>query len=106
MIPLGSHVGRILKRFIDLVASAVGLLVLSPLFVIIGLLIKTENRGPVFFRQTKVGIRGEPFRIWKLRTLRADAAGNGPDITPAGDSRVMGVRRVLRRSKLMRFPSS
>jgi len=104
MIRLDSTPGRIVKRCMDVVASAVGLLVLAPLFGVIAAGIKSDSRGPVFFRQVRVGHRGKPFRIWKFRTMSADAEHNGPEIASAGDVRVTPVGRVLRRTKLDELP--
>jgi undecaprenyl-phosphate galactose phosphotransferase len=65
--------GRALKRLFDLLASAVLLLLLSPLFLLISILIKLDSEGPVFFSQVRVGRNGRKFRMWKFRTMRVDA---------------------------------
>lgn len=64
---------RILKRSIDLIVSAILLAVLSPLFLVLAVLIKLEDGGPVFFVQTRVGRRGVDFNCWKFRTMSVDA---------------------------------
>lgn len=104
MIPRDSASGKFVKRSVDLVGSAAGLLVLSPLFLVTAVVIKADSRGPVFFRQVRIGLRGEPFRIWKFRTMSADAERNGPKIASAGDARVTRVGRALRRTKLDELP--
>jgi lipopolysaccharide/colanic/teichoic acid biosynthesis glycosyltransferase len=61
------------KRAVDLAGSALGLLVLGPLFLLVAIYIKLVSRGPVFFRQERVGLRGKRFVLWKFRTMRAGA---------------------------------
>ncbi len=64
---------ELLKRCIDRIGAAVGLLLLSPLFAFLAALIKLESRGPVLFSQTRIGLAGEPFRCWKFRSMYVDA---------------------------------
>lgn len=61
------------KRMMDIIGSSLGLIVLSPLFVIVGLFIKAVSKGPVFFKQERVGYQGKIFRLWKFRTYEVDA---------------------------------
>ena len=70
---LRRHPMPIWKRMMDLLGSSLGLLVLSPLFLIVGLFIKAVSKGPVFFEQERVGYRGRIFRLWKFRTYEVDA---------------------------------
>jgi exopolysaccharide biosynthesis polyprenyl glycosylphosphotransferase len=65
----------VLKRAIDVVGAALGLLLLSPLFAVLAIAIKLDSRGPVFFTQRRAGIGGRPFRMLKLRTMRDGADG-------------------------------
>ncbi len=90
-----------MKRILDVVASAVGLFCLAPLFAVVALLVRWEDGGPVFFRQRRVGRDGNPFEIFKFRTMRPAA---GAVITAAGDSRITGTGRWLRRWKLDELP--
>jgi FlaA1/EpsC-like NDP-sugar epimerase/lipopolysaccharide/colanic/teichoic acid biosynthesis glycosyltransferase len=92
------------KRAFDIVASAAGLLVLLPLFVIVALLVKATSRGPVFFRQVRVGRDGREFRVWKFRTMVADAPGLGASLTVAGDNRITRAGTVLRAWKIDELP--
>ncbi len=87
------------KRLFDLVLSSLGLLLLSPLLLLIALAIKLDSPGPVFFRQERVGRRGVPFHIHKFRTMRLGTV-SGAQITLAGDARITRVGAWLRRSKL------
>jgi lipopolysaccharide/colanic/teichoic acid biosynthesis glycosyltransferase len=86
------------KRVFDLVVAGLGLLLISPLFLLIALAVKLDSPGPVFFRQERVGRGGRPFRIHKFRTMRDGAAG--AQITVGADARITRVGAVLRRSKL------
>lgn len=89
-----------LKRVVDVVASAAGLLVLAPLFLLIALAIKLESPGPVFFRQERVGRFGRPFRIFKFRTMTVAPPTGGVPLTVAGDRRITRVGALLRKTKL------
>lgn len=89
-----------LKRIFDLVCSGLGLLLLSPLFLISAVLIKLESNGPVFFRQERVGLNGRVFRIHKFRTMSTDAVRKGLQITVGRDHRITRVGAVLRKYKL------
>jgi lipopolysaccharide/colanic/teichoic acid biosynthesis glycosyltransferase len=92
------------KRPLDVTASFVGLVILSPLFALIAVLIKLEGDGPVFFRQDRVGRAGRSFRIWKFRTMRADAERHGGPLTVGNDPRITEVGHALRRYKLDELP--
>jgi lipopolysaccharide/colanic/teichoic acid biosynthesis glycosyltransferase len=93
-----------MKRVFDILLSSLGLLFLSPLFLLLAAAIRLESPGPVFFRQERAGKGGIPFRIFKFRTMVSDAAEMGPSITAAGDPRITRVGRFLRRTKLDEFP--
>ncbi len=90
----------IAKRLFDIIASVLGLVMLTPLLLLIALAIKLDSRGAVFFRQERVGQRGKIFRIHKFRTMVIDADRHGLQITVGADARVTRVGRVLRKYKL------
>jgi lipopolysaccharide/colanic/teichoic acid biosynthesis glycosyltransferase len=92
------------KRLVDLLVAAFGLLVLSPFFALIAIAIKLDSKGPVFFRQERVGRYGRPFRIFKFRTMTVTARDAGLQITVAGDARITSVGQFLRRYKLDELP--
>jgi len=94
----------VLKRTFDLLAAGAGLLALAPLFALLALLIKLDSPGPVFFRQWRVGRHGEPFRIFKFRTMTVQQQPGGPEVTVAGDARITRIGAVLRRWKLDELP--
>ena len=85
------------KRALDIVAAALGLVLLAPVFALVAIAIKLESPGPVFFRQERVGLRGRHFRIFKFRTMLVQG---GPQLTLAGDERITKVGAFLRRTKL------
>lgn len=90
----------IVKRLFDVVMSALGLILLSPLLLAVAVAIRWESPGPVFFRQERVGRYGKVFRIHKFRTMRIDAERLGLQITVGADPRVTRVGRLLRKYKL------
>jgi len=96
--------GTGVKRLFDFAAAGLGLALLSPLLASIALLIKTTSRGPVFFRQDRVGRGGRLFRIFKFRTMVNGRPGNGRNVTVSRDRRITGVGRFLRRSKIDELP--
>jgi lipopolysaccharide/colanic/teichoic acid biosynthesis glycosyltransferase len=97
MQPWSSPVGRVLKRTIDLLGSAVGLLVLVAPFILIAVLIKRDSPGPIFFLQERVGRDGKPFVCWKFRTMVVGAIDQGLGVTVAqNDSRITRIGHVLR----------
>ena len=91
-----------MKRAFDVTVAGLVLLVLWPVMVVIAILIRATSPGPAFFRQERVGLHGELFRIHKFRTLRTGPAGTM--ISPTGDPRITRVGAVLRRTKLDELP--
>ena len=83
-----------------MLVAAAGLLLLAPLFLLLGLAIKLDSPGPVFFRQERVGRFGRPFRIFKFRTMTVSSPSGGIEVTVAGDQRITRVGAFLRRTKL------
>jgi lipopolysaccharide/colanic/teichoic acid biosynthesis glycosyltransferase/ubiquinone/menaquinone biosynthesis C-methylase UbiE len=94
----------LVKRLFDIAAAAIGLLVLSPLLLAIAILIKRGDAGPLFYRGLRIGLRGRPFRILKLRTMVVNADTIGGPSTADGDPRVTGIGRFLRKYKLDELP--
>ncbi len=92
------------KRALDLVlAGDIGIVTL-PLMAIAALSVKLRDRGPVIYRQVRLGEHGEPFEILKLRTMTVGAEADGAQWSGAGDERVTGVGRFLRRSHIDELP--
>ncbi|MCC3356913.1 sugar transferase [Bacillus sp. REN16] len=92
------------KRFFDIVVSLIGLIILSPLLLIIAILIKVDSKGPVFFKQVRVGQYEKEFKILKFRTMVVDAEKLGKQITVGMDRRITKVGYFLRKYKLDEFP--
>jgi lipopolysaccharide/colanic/teichoic acid biosynthesis glycosyltransferase len=90
------------KRAFDVTVAGLVLLLLWPVMLVIAVLIRATSPGPAFFRQERVGLNGELFRIHKFRTLRAGPAGTM--ISPTGDPRITRVGAFLRRTKLDELP--
>ena len=110
-----SQITMMLKRTFDIVASAVTLMVTAPLFPIIALAIRLDSKGPVFFVQTRAGMRGKPFQMFKFRTMRNGADAmleqlvqldelRDPAFKFRRDPRVTRVGRVLRRLSIDELP--
>lgn len=93
-----------IKRIFDIVASIGGLIVLSPMLIIVAICIKLDSKGPVFFKQKRVGKNKEIFEIYKFRTMVTDAEKLGKQITVGNDSRITGVGKFIRKCKLDEFP--
>ena len=92
------------KRLFDLALAVPLLVLLSPVFCVIAVLIRRGGRGPVFFTQERMGRNGSAFTLYKFRTMSGNAAGSGPQVTSLGDPRITGIGRVLRRYKLDELP--
>lgn len=95
-----------MPRLLDLILAAAALALASPLLLAAALAIKLESRGPVFYRQRRVGRHGQPFELWKLRTMVPGAESMGAGIyVVAGDARITKVGRLLRRFSLDELPN-
>lgn len=90
------------KRAFDILCSLLGLVVLSPVLLVVSVLVAVTSPGGVFFRQERIGKDGRPFRIFKFRSMRKDNAGL--KITTGNDSRITPVGRFLRKSKIDELP--
>jgi lipopolysaccharide/colanic/teichoic acid biosynthesis glycosyltransferase len=95
-----------LSRALDVVVSAAALVLTSPLLAVAAIAIRLESRGPVFYRQVRVGRGGEQFQLWKLRTMVPGAESMGAGIyVLEGDSRITRIGRLLRRFSLDELPN-
>lgn len=94
-----------IKRIIDILIALVGTVITSPLLVISGILIKAEDGGPVFYRQTRSGINGREFEIWKLRSMKVNAEKTtGSVFASENDPRITRIGKVLRQSRMDEIP--
>ena len=94
----------IVKRALDILIAITGLILALPLFVVIGILIKADSPGPVLYRQRRVGLQGEPYVMWKFRSMRQDAERNGAVWAAPKDPRVSRVGRWLRKWRVDEWP--
>lgn len=94
----------ILKRTFDIVVSLLGLTVLLPIFIVIAVIIKLDSKGPVFFRQVRVGKDGREFKIFKFRTMVTNAEKKGMQITVDKDNRITKSGWFLRKYKIDELP--
>lgn len=92
------------KRVLDVCIAGLALLVVSPLLLIVGVLVKLTSRGPILFKQERVSFDGTRFRIVKFRTMYTDAEAKGPGWTKPGDSRVTPLGRLLRSTSIDELP--
>src|SRR5258708_10456978 len=92
------------KRALDIVAATAGLILLSPVLAIAACCIKLTSRGPVFFRQIRIGQGARPVQILKFRSMTSQTSNRDLKITVAGDSRVTPVGRLLRSCKVDELP--
>ena len=92
------------KRIFDLISSAIGLLILSPIFAIVAIWIKLDSSGPILFKQTRVGYAEKNFQICKFRTMVVNAEAIGAQITTGGDPRITKIGKFLRKYKLDELP--
>ena len=94
------------SRALDLLVASLALVVSAPLLAVAAVAIKLESRGPVFYRQRRVGLRGAPFELWKLRTMVPGAETMGAGIyVVEGDPRITRTGRMLRRFSLDELPN-
>ncbi|MCL5961869.1 MAG: sugar transferase [Chloroflexi bacterium] len=93
-----------MRRLRDFCLATIGLILLSPLFVVVAAVIKLDSPGPVLFRQQRVGRNGTTFRIFKFRTMVKDAPNMGPHYTDNNDPRITRVGGLLRRTSIDELP--
>lgn len=110
------NIYKYIKRFIDIVISTLGLIILSPVFLVISILIKLESKGPVFFAHKRVGKNGKEFKLWKFRTMVPNAEELIKTFTPEqmkefkenfkleNDPRITKIGKILRKTSLDELP--
>lgn len=92
------------KRFFDILISLFALIILLPVFGILALAVKRDSKGPIFYRQERIGYHKRPFKIIKFRTMYSNAEENGPALSSTDDPRVTPVGRFLRKYRLDELP--
>lgn len=104
-VPLTNTINRIAKRTVDIVGSACGLLVLSPLLLVLAILVKTSSKGPVIFKQERVGLHNKKFNMYKFRTMRVQTEEEEKKgWTVKNDPRVTRIGSFMRKTSLDELP--
>ncbi|HHT9130649.1 MAG TPA: sugar transferase, partial [Candidatus Brocadiaceae bacterium] len=93
-----------MKRLFDIFLSSIGLILFSPLFAAVSILIKLGSAGPIFFTQKRIGKNFKPFYLYKFRTMVQDAPTKGLSITVDCDPRITRIGRLLRKTKIDELP--
>ena len=93
-----------IKRIMDVVLSLLALIIFMPVSLLIAVLVKTGSPGPILYVQTRTGRYGKPFKIYKFRTMIADAETNGPELSNHADARITPIGRFLRKTHLDEIP--
>jgi lipopolysaccharide/colanic/teichoic acid biosynthesis glycosyltransferase len=99
-----NRINNFFKRIFDISASLIGLIILSPFLVIIAILVKVTSKGPVFFKQIRVGKNKKLFKILKFRTMIENAEAVGKQITVGGDIRITKIGGFIRKYKFDELP--
>lgn len=92
------------KRVFDIVLSLFAILLALPIFLIVAIAIRVDSRGPVFYRQERIGYKGKPFMIFKFRSMKVDAELEGPKLSTENDDRRTKVGIFLRKTRLDELP--
>ena len=95
---------KYLKRLFDIVLSFIAIIILLPVYLFLAIGVKVSSKGPVFYRQERIGYRGVPFQIIKFRSMYVDSEKDGPKLSNKEDSRVTSFGRFMRRSRLDETP--
>jgi exopolysaccharide biosynthesis polyprenyl glycosylphosphotransferase len=104
MSPLDQQFNRLLKRGLDLIGASIGLVLLSPLMLLIALLVRLQNSGSAIFVQQRVGVNGQPFAMFKFRSMRETAEASGPGWTRPDDERRTALGKFIRRYSIDELP--
>jgi len=93
-----------LKRTSDIIISIIALILISPLILILSILIKCDSKGPIFYKQKRIGYHKKPFNIYKFRSMKVDAEANGPTLSTLDDPRITKLGKVMRKYRLDELP--
>ena len=92
------------KRIIDIIVSMIFLFLLSPVYIVTALIIKFTSRGPIFFAQERIGLHGNPFTIYKFRSMFVGAEKGTPMLSSSSDSRITPLGKFMRKVRLDEIP--
>lgn len=94
-----------IKRVLDFIMSLILLIIVSPLLIIVAILIKLDSKGPIIFKQSRIGENGKVFEVWKLRTMVDNAEQMGTGLTTAEkDPRITKIGKLLRKTSIDEIP--
>jgi exopolysaccharide biosynthesis polyprenyl glycosylphosphotransferase len=92
------------KRVFDITSSAIAMLLLSPVYLYVAIKVKLGSKGPIFYKQERIGYEGRPFMIYKFRTMYTDAERQGPQLSQVGDPRITPFGHIMRKYRLDELP--
>ena len=95
---------KTVKRFFDLIFSSFAIITLFPFYMLIGILIKFGSKGPIIYKQERIGLNGIPFKIYKFRSMYVDSEKDGPQLSSATDKRITPIGKFMRKSRLDETP--
>ena len=95
---------KTVKRIMDLFISIIAIIILSPVFIILSIFIKSGSKGKIIFKQERIGFKNEPFQIYKFRSMYADSEKNGPQLSSKYDNRITNIGRFMRKTRLDETP--
>lgn len=102
----GRAISSVFKRFFDIAASLLLLVLTAPVIVLFAALVKLDSRGPALYRQTRIGLYGQPFDVIKLRSMRTDAEMNGAQFAQENDPRITRLGRFIRKVRIDELPQT
>ena len=95
---------KTVKRIMDLFISIIAIIILSPIFIILSILIKSGSKGKIIFKQERIGFKNEPFQIYKFRSMYVDSEKNGPQLSSKDDNRITNIGSFMRKTRLDETP--
>ena len=95
---------QLTKRLVDVVFSLISILILIPVYIVLAIMVKLGSKGPIFYRQERVGRKGKLFKIIKFRTMYVDSESNGPQLSSENDPRITPSGKIMRKMRLDEFP--
>lgn len=94
----------VIKRCIDILASLIAMIILIPVYIILAIAVRSSSKGPIFFKQERIGKNGVPFNIIKFRTMYINAEEKGPQLSSENDPRITKYGRIMRKMRLDELP--
>lgn len=95
---------KVFTRMVDFILALLGILLISPILIVIAIIIKLTSKGPILFKQVRIGKNSIEFKILKFRTMIVNAEKLGKQITVGSDNRITGIGKILRKYKLDELP--